>query len=628
MKIWNNFIFAPNPREETFDIVDSNSCIFPSKTKITLSKIHRDEPPSIPNIPMYPKEIIINSLNEDICTINLLSTPFTCKTFLTKFRIIIQPNLPEHIHNSYQPDHFTMYIRSITKYKYTLCENKSIQININTIDNRKFQLTINNKHGKGEKFYNSLKNQIELKTEKEYTFFSLSYKHNFNLNGVIDGYYLYNVIYEMQRQGVYETQRIKQSNINKNYNICSSYPEITFIADLNNNTSADELYKSAAKYRARCRYPALTYYYKETSGSIWRCSQNCAGLNGRNVDDETIFLAILNLSNVNINKIIIYDARPMISAIGNKFKGGGYENIVNYKNATLEFCYIGNIQEVNKSFNGVKDLLTEEDNNEDDCYFWSKFENTGWPYLINQIIKKSIDISLKVKQGYSTVIHCSDGWDRTSQLCALTQILIDPYYRTLIGFIVLIEKDFISFGHLFRNRTGMFPKNGKVSEDQVSPIFLQFLDCVHQLMMLYPYAFEFNMELLLMIAMHTYSGKYGTFMYNSEQERKEKKQTDNSISIWTDVLKCGDQYKNPFYNEKIEINVKSFKMRQVRLWEEYFLKYQVREFKSVKKEVSSFEWFVNQKKEDLIKIEKVEAENNSQRTLSNDFFVDEPQNDT
>jgi hypothetical protein len=43
--------------------------------------------------------------------------------------------------------------------------------------------------------------------------------------------------------------------------------------------------------------------------------------------------------------------------------------------------------------------------------------------------------------------------------------------------------------------------------------------------------------------------------------------------------------------------------------------------------VSSFEWFVNQKKEDLIKIEKVEAETNSQRTLSNDFFVDETQSD-
>jgi len=32
----------------------------------------------------------------------------------------------------------------------------------------------------------------------------------------------------------------------------------------------------------------------------------------------------------------------------------------------------------------------------------------------------------------------SDGWDRTAQTCSLAQMLLDPYYRTIKGFIVLV----------------------------------------------------------------------------------------------------------------------------------------------------------------------------------------------
>ena len=41
------------------------------------------------------------------------------------------------------------------------------------------------------------------------------------------------------------------------------------------------------------------------------------------------------------------------------------------------------------------------------------------------------------------LIHCSDGWDRTSQLSALSQLLVDPYYRTYEGFQILICKDWL-----------------------------------------------------------------------------------------------------------------------------------------------------------------------------------------
>lgn len=35
------------------------------------------------------------------------------------------------------------------------------------------------------------------------------------------------------------------------------------------------------------------------------------------------------------------------------------------------------------------------------------------------------------REGRPVLVHCSDGWDRTPQIVALGQILLDPYYRTI-----------------------------------------------------------------------------------------------------------------------------------------------------------------------------------------------------
>ena len=42
------------------------------------------------------------------------------------------------------------------------------------------------------------------------------------------------------------------------------------------------------------------------------------------------------------------------------------------------------------------------------------------------------------QKGGSTLIHCSDGWDRTSQLTSLSQIIMDSEYRTISGFMVCV----------------------------------------------------------------------------------------------------------------------------------------------------------------------------------------------
>jgi hypothetical protein len=98
-------------------------------------------------------------------------------------------------------------------------------------------------------------------------------------------------------------------------------------------------------------------------------------------------------------------------------------------------------------------------------------------------------------------------------------LMLDSYYRSIEGFEVLIEKEWLSYGHKFETRVG----HGcdKYTDQDRSPIFLQFIDCVWQLLQQNEKLFQFNEKLLLEIAKHLYTNMYGTFLYNSECEREK-----------------------------------------------------------------------------------------------------------
>ena len=61
------------------------------------------------------------------------------------------------------------------------------------------------------------------------------------------------------------------------------------------------------------------------------------------------------------------------------------------------------------------------------------------------------------------------------------------------GFKVLIEREWLAFGHKFGERCGLTTDDA----NQQSPVFLQWLDCVHQLTRQYPCDFQFNDNFLV-----------------------------------------------------------------------------------------------------------------------------------
>ena len=132
---------------------------------------------------------------------------------------------------------------------------------------------------------------------------------------------------------------------------------------------------------------------------------------------------------------------------------------------------------------------------------------------------------------------------------SLTELCLDPYYRTLEGFVVLIEKDWLAFGHQFAKRTGH--RENKASDEQRSPIFLQWCDCVFQLQLQFPRHFEFNSHFLVTLMSHLYSCRFGTFFLNTEMMRRKTKLAQHTVSLWTYFLcspaACRGDFTNPLY---------------------------------------------------------------------------------
>jgi hypothetical protein len=175
-----------------------------------------------------------------------------------------------------------------------------------------------------------------------------------------------------------------------------------------------------------------------------------AGANNTQYDEKTGKRLVYGAQQHNL----IVDARPAINSYAMQAIGMGSENMDYYRFAKKVFLNIDNIHvmrdSLDKVVNAIKDADVSPFPPNRDLLAKSK-----WLKHIGGILDGSAIIARQVGIQHSHVlIHCSDGWDRTSQLSALAQLMLDPYYRTIEGFIVLVEKEWLSFGHMFQMRSG------------------------------------------------------------------------------------------------------------------------------------------------------------------------------
>ncbi|XP_042287009.1 myotubularin-related protein 4 isoform X2 [Thunnus maccoyii] len=386
---------------------------------------------------------------------------------------------------------------------------------------------------------------------------------------------------EVKRMG-FDTQNVwRVSDINCNYKLCSSYPQKLLVPIW----ITDKELESVASFRSWKRIPVVVYRHQKNGVVIARCSQpEISWWGWRNTDDEYLVTSIAKACQMNAaakgtcgapacrqrgeapdssdsdfdssltggsgcddntvpQKLLILDARSYTAAVANRAKGGGCECEEYYPNCEVMFMGMANIHAIRNSFQALRTVCSQIP---DPGNWLSALESTRWLQHLSVMLKAATLVCSAVeREGRPVLVHCSDGWDRTPQIVALAKILLDPYYRTLEGFQVLVETEWLDYGHKFGDRCGHQENADDVSEQ--CPVFLQWLDCVHQLLKQFPCLFEFNEAFLVKLVQHTYSCLYGTFLCNNAREREARNIYKRTCSVWS-LLRTGNKnFQNFLY---------------------------------------------------------------------------------
>ena len=384
---------------------------------------------------------------------------------------------------------------------------------------------------------------------------------------------------------------------NQNYKFCSSYPLDLVIPK---QLSEKDIYK-ISKFRSKGRIPALTYISKNGK-LLFRSSQIQSGLfNKRSTEDEMMvyFIGEPNKKKNNLyyksltegqkellkKDVTICDARSKMAAVGNTFMGRGYEKEKNYKNIKLSFHNIANLHGVNSSYESIMD--TKE--NIKERGFFKTLGNSLWYEHISDILEFSEDIAkLLWSRKFNVLLHCSDGWDRTSQVSALVQIFMDKKNRSMKFFLKLVQKDFSDFGFQFSKRGGHLNddklnyeirygsdknifKFKKIPYEKESPIFVQFLDCVRQMVIQRPDEFEFGLDFINDLAFYSELGVFRELIFDNYRTRN----TQNNEYL--SMHEFFEYYRDYYVINKNFFESKNFDILPIRsedlyfdFWKEYF----------------------------------------------------------
>ncbi|ESN91759.1 hypothetical protein HELRODRAFT_108507 [Helobdella robusta] len=375
-----------------------------------------------------------------------------------------------------------------------------------------------------------------------------------------DGWHAYTVETEFSRIQNFVAYEWRLSYVNKNYKVCSSYPECVVVL----KSVDDETLIKSASFRQNGRFPVLSYYHKPNKMVLMRCSQPLTGPNNRRCrEDEVVVNSVLTTSS-RIRGYIV-DTRSITSTKMAAARGGGVEPEAYYpqwRRVNQPIERPSNLQDsLTRLIEACLDVGASMDK------WLSKLDSSNWLGHVKDALTCACTVAQYMENGGSVLVHGGEGTDTTLVVTSLTQLILNPDCRTVVGFEALLAREWIQAGHPFSSRCckSAFATS---KNKQEAPMFLLFLDCVWQIWQQFSCSFEFNEQFLIILFKHAYASQFGTFLFNNEQERSENKLSEKTISLWS-YLNCPKilcQYMNPLYEPNQSVLWPSVLPHSLQLW--------------------------------------------------------------
>lgn len=222
------------------------------------------------------------------------------------------------------------------------------------------------------------------------------------------------------------------------------------------------------------------------------------------------------------------------------------------------------IQDVQRAYQKLRRLCTPETPEkfmlQDDKYL-GLLEKTNWLLYVSLCLRHANEAAATLRASITCVLQESNGRDLCCVISSLTQLLLDPHFRSIDGFQSLVQKEWIALEHPFQRRLGHVCVSGgggssEQSDSEQSPVFLLFLDCVWQLLQQFPDEFEFSQTYLTTLWDSCFMPIFDTFQFDSQAQRaravSEGRLVLRPVWDWGEQFSEKDKmfFSNPLYQRQ------------------------------------------------------------------------------